>query len=541
MNKVLNINLGGFPFTIDEDAYNHLHRYLQTIHNHFKSSDGYEEITTDIETRLAELLRERLSSHTIVHLKDVTAVISTMGTPADFGADEEPAGKEKTNGQRSHKTGKRLFRHPDDTVLGGVCAGIAAYLGIQDPLWIRLAFVAFFFFGGFAVPLYIILWIIVPKAASASDKLAMRGDPVNANNIGKIIEEELSHVSRKVSELGDELKAEFKSSGSKHRTGHSDGPATGFQSIRNAVQEMLRLAGAVLLAVLNFLRKTIKPITFAVGLILVITLGITWIGLVAGTFVGSPFLSFILPGKPLLYALAIINILALVGIPLLMLILGVMRIFMRTHFKPKWVLGLWIFWGLNVMCISLLSSSVLRDFQTDATPPPASQKSFMDVDTLSIEMVDAYSDFLFLHFGDKLRMAGDNLLSSNVSVNIQRSDTNTFEIVQSNSSRGRNAADGAAAANAIQYNWRINGNRLLLDDAFTIPDGTPWRGQKVNLTVKIPENKWLAFDRRTKGFLGTLTLDQDKPSPPRRDFYRYTWQMGPYGLFTPDFSDSSND
>ncbi len=541
MNKVLNINLGGFPFTIDEDAYNHLHHYLQTIHNHFRSSDGYEEITNDIETRLAELLRERLSSHTIVHLKDVTAVIAIMGTPADFGAD--PDTPRPNNGQRLHKTGKRLFRHPDDTVLGGVCAGIAAYLGIQDPLWIRLAFIAFFFFGGFAIPLYIILWIIVPKAESASDRLAMRGDPVNANNIGKIIEEELSHVSRKVSELGDELKAEFKSSGA-NRQNASEQPGTpssGIRSIRNAIQEMLRLVGAVLLAVLNFLRKAIKPIAFAIGLTLVVSLGIAWIGLVAGTFIGSPFLAFILPASPVRYALGVVNILAIIGIPLLMLILGVMRLFMRTHFKPRWVLGLWIFWGLNILSVSLLSSAVLRDFQSSTTTPPSSQKSFSDIDTLSIEMVDAYSDLSFLHFGDKLRMADGNLLSRHISLSIQQSDTDDFQLLQSNFARGKDAVSSAANANAIRYNWRIHGNKLLLDDAFSIPDGNLWRGQKVNLTLKVPINKRIAFDRNTRPFVGSIALDRDKPTPDRHERSNFIWQMGPNGLFAPDFSGYRKD
>ncbi len=212
MNKVFNINLGGLPFTIDEDAYEALGSYLKTIHNHFRSSEGYEEITTDIEARLAELFQEKLGGHPIVTLKHVKSVIAIMGTPEDFGAEpiEGEAPKSSTSeGKWKLKTGKRLFRNPDEEVIGGVCSGIAAYFGIQDPLWVRLLFLLFAFTAGFAIPLYIILWAILPKAETASDRLAMRGDPVNVSNIGKIIEEELTHVSKKVSELGDELKAEF--------------------------------------------------------------------------------------------------------------------------------------------------------------------------------------------------------------------------------------------------------------------------------------------------------------------------------------------
>lgn len=208
MNKVININLGGYPFTIDEDAYEHLSRYLDTIHNHFSHSEGYEEITGDIETRLAELFQESLENRPIVTLKDVKAAIAIMGTPEEFGA--EPMEEETTTSGKSsftfaYKTGKRLFRNPEDEVIGGVASGIAAYFGIQDPLWVRIAFVLITISGGFGIPMYIILWAILPKAETAGDKLAMQGKPINASNIGKIIEEEFENFSTKMSEFGEEL------------------------------------------------------------------------------------------------------------------------------------------------------------------------------------------------------------------------------------------------------------------------------------------------------------------------------------------------
>lgn len=205
MNKVFNINLGGYPFTIDEDAYEHLNQYLKTIHKHFRTSEGYEEITQDIEARMAEIFQETLGNRSIVALKDVQETIRIMGTPEEFGAepmDEEPAAKSKKS---TYRTGKRIFRNPEDEVIGGVCSGISAYFGIEDPVWIRLLFVILALSGGFAIPVYIVLWAILPKAETASDRLAMRGEPINVSNIGKIIEEEIQNISEKISELGDEL------------------------------------------------------------------------------------------------------------------------------------------------------------------------------------------------------------------------------------------------------------------------------------------------------------------------------------------------
>ncbi|MEM1323551.1 MAG: PspC domain-containing protein [Bacteroidota bacterium] len=206
MNKVFNINLGGYPFTIDQNAYEFLSNYLDTIHHHFETSEGYEEITADIEARMAELFHEELEGRQIVTLKDVKTAISIMGTPEDFGA--EPMQETKGNAESKWtfstgiKTGKRLFRNGDDEVVGGVCSGIAAYFGITDPLWVRILFVLITISGGVGILPYIILWAIVPKAETAADRLAMRGEPINVSNIAKTIEDELDHLSETLSDFG---------------------------------------------------------------------------------------------------------------------------------------------------------------------------------------------------------------------------------------------------------------------------------------------------------------------------------------------------
>jgi phage shock protein PspC (stress-responsive transcriptional regulator) len=219
MNKVFNINLGGQAFTIDEAAFFHLEKYLKAIDNHFRDSEGHEEIVSDIESRLAELFQETLGGRPIVTLKDVKRTISIMGTPEEFGAEPmEEATKSsdseshtrserrKSYSTKSWKTGKRLFRNPDDEVVAGVCSGIAAYFGITDPLWIRLAFVALTLMGfGTAIPLYIILWAVLPKAETASDRLSMRGETINVSNIGRIIEEEMDHLSGKIEDWGEDV------------------------------------------------------------------------------------------------------------------------------------------------------------------------------------------------------------------------------------------------------------------------------------------------------------------------------------------------
>ena len=200
MNKIINVNLGGYPFTIDEDAYAHLNGYLDTIHGHFKQSEGYEEITGDIESRMAELFSEQMKGSKIISLQSVKDVIKVMGTPEDFGAVPLTDTFETTEGIKKGKTAKRFFRDSEDKILGGVASGMSAYFGIKDPLWLRLGFLIAFI-SGFGILVYVVLWILAPETASAADRLAMRGEPININNIAKTVEEEIDGVGERLSNL----------------------------------------------------------------------------------------------------------------------------------------------------------------------------------------------------------------------------------------------------------------------------------------------------------------------------------------------------
>ena len=206
MNKTQNINVGGLPFIIDEDAFILLDEYLNRIDRHFDTSEGYEEIIGDIETRMAELLQEQLKGRKIVSNGAVTHAISVLGTPQDFGAEEinyDNAASDETG----YKTGKRLFRDPDDKMVAGVCGGLAAYFGIQDPIWVRLLFALAGVGGGAGVLVYFILWALVPVAETPRDFLAMRGERINVRNIAKIVQDQVGQISDQLSELGNDWKS----------------------------------------------------------------------------------------------------------------------------------------------------------------------------------------------------------------------------------------------------------------------------------------------------------------------------------------------
>lgn len=213
MNKTININLGGYPFTIDEDAFDTANHYLNTLTKHFKGSDGDAEIMQDIETRMGELVHRNKGSRVIVNKLDILDTIAVLGTPEelkDIDFSEANEKKKKTSDTSFQiKTGKRLYRDPDDKVIGGVCSGLASYFGIQDAVWIRILFVLLSLAGGASFVVYVVLWAIVPEAKTVSDRLEMMGEPTNVNNIAKMVKEELE-------ELGDKLQDTFSKKSNKH-------------------------------------------------------------------------------------------------------------------------------------------------------------------------------------------------------------------------------------------------------------------------------------------------------------------------------------
>ena len=192
MKKTFTINLGGIVFHIDEDAYELLDKYLTNLRIHFNKEEGADEIIHDMELRISELFTERMNDgKQVITLADVEEVIARMGKPEEFSGETtqeaEPSDKEK-------KGIKRLFRNPDDKVIGGVCSGIAAYMG-WDVTLVRLAFLVLGFCLQGTILAYVIAWIIIPEANTAAEKLSMKGMKINVENIGKTVTDGFEKVN----------------------------------------------------------------------------------------------------------------------------------------------------------------------------------------------------------------------------------------------------------------------------------------------------------------------------------------------------------
>lgn len=191
MKKTFTINISGTVFHIEEDAYEVLQKYLFTLKNHFGNSEEGKEIESDIEARIAEIFSEKSASgKNAITLEMVNEIIESMGTTESF--EEELDNEEPLSGQEKHK--KRLYRDPQESVLGGVCGGLAAYFNM-DPVIVRILFVVLTVITtGAGLLAYFILWIAVPKAVSTAQRLEMRGQDVSVKNIEKFLKEEADAV-----------------------------------------------------------------------------------------------------------------------------------------------------------------------------------------------------------------------------------------------------------------------------------------------------------------------------------------------------------
>jgi len=191
MKITVSINLGGYSFNIDEDAYAELKRYLKNLELHFAGEESSSEILSDIESRMAELFRAKLNSYKqVITIEDVHQVISVLGTPEDISDSEGPTARDKFSSPGYH----RMYRDPDHRAIGGVCAGIAAYWDLE--IWlVRLIFFILAMMG-VGVLIYLILYIVIPEAKTTAEKIAMKGHPVNIHNIKDSVKQEFETVRK---------------------------------------------------------------------------------------------------------------------------------------------------------------------------------------------------------------------------------------------------------------------------------------------------------------------------------------------------------
>lgn len=336
MKKTLTINLGGSVFHIDEDAYQLLDKYLNNLRIHFRKEEGSEEILNDFEMRISELFNERIRlGYQVITIEEVENIIQRMGKPEELFDEDAKEEKESTEAapQEAPKAQrKRLMRDPDNKIIGGVAGGFAAYMG-WDATAIRiLLFLLIFFTHGFVVPFYLLCWMVMPLARTATEKLEMRGESVTIENIGKTVTDGFEKVGHSANEFIQ-----------------SDKPASAFHKIADGFVQVIGF-------ILKFIAILAGIILFPIlGLVLFVLLIVAFALLVGGTGVlyhFSPFGMDWYSGAPTaLVFMGCISFIIFLGIPVFYIGYAICRSFF--HVKPLTATAKWILIVLWVLSIIL--------------------------------------------------------------------------------------------------------------------------------------------------------------------------------------------
>lgn len=334
MKKTLTVNLGGTVFHIDEDAYQLLDKYLSNLRIHFRKEEGSEEIMNDFEMRISELFGERIRlGHEVITIEHVEEVINRMGKPEEIFEEEETE-EEKENAkkrvfQEQVTTGKKkLMRDPDNRVIGGVAAGIAAYMD-WDATAVRLAMILLLFIPvvHWMALLYIILWMVMPVARTAADRLIMRGKSVTLETIGQTVTDGFEKVSHNVNDYIS-----------------SDKPRSFFQKLADlfvTVFGFLLKFGAVLAGII-----LLPPLLLIVFVLFIVTVALVGGG-ASMLYQLSPFGWDLYSGVPVYMAvIGCIGVILLIGIPAIALLYAVCGQLFNLKPLPtpaKWtLLVLWL-------------------------------------------------------------------------------------------------------------------------------------------------------------------------------------------------------
>lgn len=567
MKKTLSINISGILFHIEEDGYDTLKNYLESINSHFSGYADSKEIVSDIENRIAEIFLSFLKNNNqVITAENVTRLIEKMGTIADFSALEEKEEADEVEApapddfykyvttpssaaggykklmrleskkilggvcagiahyfsidalwirliailllfsgninfnlfdfnpfgwvdfnigfaglavvayivlwvilpvsyaNEEDKEIKKLYRNPDDKVLGGVASGLAAYFGIKEIPYVRLAFVFLTIAGGSGVVIYLILWIITPVASSITERIKMKGGEITLDSIDSTVKESINPV-----------------------------PPAPESTLKKAVMTPFRVLGQVIEALgsalgslgkflLTLLRVFFGLIIFIFGIVLVAALLLTftlYLGIIDPIYYGTVDvfpMEMITELVPTGLAAAGLGVLAIPGIVILMLGLSVLSKKNLVGSKFGLVaLALWL------MCIATLGFQVPRVI--------AKFKEEDRVITNTPLSLGQGVLFLTVEGGEGVEFYQQAVLE------LKGTEDSVLTLNQEYFSRGQSKKQAQENIKKIAYSYSVKDSVITFERGFDMKTLGAFRDQKLNLSLAIPYNKPFIMER----------------------------------------------
>ena len=531
MNKTVNINLAGIIFHVDEDAYGRLSGYLQALKAKFAGEPGGDEIIADVEARMAELFQDRTGdSKQVITRVDVDEVIAVLGEPEDYEdideegsstSSHEGASYAKASTSSERKGRRRIFRNPDDAIIGGVAGGLGAYFNI-DPVFIRLIFVLSFFGWGTGFLLYLVLWIIIPEAKTTAEKLEMRGEDVNLNNIERSIKDEIENLKDRLNDLGSDA-------GKTARKGAS-ASKRGIDRLVDLLVATIRVFVKVVLAIVGFslIIAAISLIAALVGTMFGASMWfVSWPdpGLAGIGFMQIQDLLFLDNGHFWLTALGLLFVILapLVGI----IALGARLLFSVPKLSKMTNTVLSVVFGAGVIMTIIGAIRLGADFDDGGR---YTVEFDVPVTTESIMIVggsDDISDMLQYDRSVFLDISEDRIHTRNVHFDIERAAGSKAKLQVRQYARGSNKWEARKRAELINYDVKIDSGRIELPNHLDFPIDEKWRNQELFVTLFLPKGASVYLDESAISVIDDI---DNTTNTWDWDMVNHTWQMNNLGL-----------
>jgi phage shock protein PspC (stress-responsive transcriptional regulator) len=469
MYKTISIHLQGTPFQIEEGAYEILRNYLDRLKKVLHNQKGSDEILQDVELRIAELFtKQLLPSKKVIEQTMVEEVLEILGNPEIFGEDEPIREKESFSTSET-SVDKRLFRDEENAILGGVIAGFANYMN-WDVTVIRAVYVLLIIFGGFGFPLYIVLWIITPKAKTSFEKLQMKGKPVNLESMKSEIENAADRIQKKSKAWTNKIKEE--------------------NGLQNGLKKLVRVISVFfgLVALLSGTAFFIAAIVFLFGDPDFIPAQINGEFMSLGDFgtliLESPTDSDYLIWGIIFTASSVIGLLWLTGIRAIFAFKS--SIIRYSSFSLIFMMV------VGIILLSLTGAKTGRAFAINGEI----EKDLFTVDTTVLNLnfehatgVDKQG-YKTISRGDRgvIKVANKRIYLHGIEIEYRKSTDSIFHIKQYFTANGRDHQTAILKAKHIDFKANLIDKTVQANTFYTFPVQDKLRDQKVKLIVEVPQN-----------------------------------------------------
>ena len=433
--------------------------------------------------------------------------------------------------------GKRLYRNPDDKMIGGVAGGLAAYFD-KNPTMIRFIFAVPFilniFFGALSWPFdghfwfpnilfgsftgtfilaYIVMWIVLPEANSEYQKMEMRGEKVDVNRIRQNVKEGIDEMKGSMKEWGAEVKESAQNFGSRAK----EFANTRGKAFANEFSESARRGGY---GIGHAIGVIFKAFFLFIAAIIAFSLFVGLIALLFGGIAWWPINNFLWTSKWQQF-LAWATLILFLVVPLIGFITWIIRRVIKARSKNNY-LG-WTFgglWTLGWIAMILFVSSIFNDFRTyrDIAEPvtitqPANGKMIVAVSQPELEFTGRFG--WMNDGGEGWDLSDDTMKFAAAKFTVKASADDKYHVNIKKYGFGRNAKEAENRAEKIDFSVVSKDSVLDVANCYAIDRHSKFRGQHVEVEIFVPVGKKISFDPSVKRKLNSIHVKVNRSS--RRD------------------------